>query len=211
MKSQRGFTLLEVIVALAILGISLMVLLEAQVSSLNNAGRARALTIGSLLARSKMIDIEQKLFDEGFTMGDQAEEGDFSEEGHPEIKWKVKITEVEMNLSTLSSLCGEAGEEAGMGCEGMLSGIGGMLEGITTEIANSIRIAELTVTWPDGKYSESMKVNALITKEDLSAEAAAAANQLLGGQLPGTGGAPGAGGGTGAQTPTPTNPLGGGR
>src|SRR5690242_8282702 len=100
-RKERGFTLLEVVVALAVLGISLAVLIEAQVSSLNNAGRARGLTIASLLARSKMIDLEQQLFDEGFTLGDQTEEGDFSEESHPEIKWSAKIKEIELDLSTL--------------------------------------------------------------------------------------------------------------
>lgn len=208
MKRQRGFTLLEVVVALAILAISLVVLLEAQVSSLNNAGRARDLTIASILARSKMIDIEQKLFDEGFILGDQTEDGDFSDEGHAEIKWKASTNEVELDLSSLSGLCGEAGDEASLGCEGMMSGMGGMLEGITGNIANSIRVVELTVTWPDGKYTESMKVNALITKEDLSPEAAAQAQQQ-GGQDPNgllnNGTNPGTGTGTGTQAP---NPLG---
>ena len=72
----RGFTLLEVVIALAILAIYLGVLLEVQVSSLNAASRSRDLSIASMLARAKMIDVEQKLFDEGFTLGDVEEEGE---------------------------------------------------------------------------------------------------------------------------------------
>ncbi|MEM6734211.1 MAG: prepilin-type N-terminal cleavage/methylation domain-containing protein, partial [Myxococcota bacterium] len=63
---KRGFTLLEVMIALLILAVSLAVLLQAQAGSLANSSRARDMTVATLLARSKMIDIEQVVFDEGF-------------------------------------------------------------------------------------------------------------------------------------------------
>ena len=176
---QRGFSLLEVMIALGILGMSLSVLLESQASSVNNAGRSRDLSIATLLARSKMIDLEQKLFDEGFTVGDTEDEGDFEEEGFENIKWKSKISEVELDLSSLAGLCGafsgggeEGGEEGGesaMDCEGLLGGMGGMegaLGAFTSEIGQSLRLMSLTVTWPVGKYSESLSVRAMITRED---------------------------------------------
>ena len=176
MTRARGFTLIEVAIALVIFAISLSVLLEAQVSSLNNAGRARGMTIAALLARSKMIDAEQKLLDEGFTMGEVSEEGSFEEEGHPDYKWKYRLTEVEMDLTSLTSLCtafeGDTGgskkDEAGGGCDAMLSGLGAPLESLTSNIAKSIRLADLTVTWPDGKYTEKMNVRALLTREDFA-------------------------------------------
>jgi general secretion pathway protein I len=152
--------------AIAILAVSLAVLLEAQVSSLAFAGRARSLTIAALLARSKMIDIERDLADEGFTLGEQEESGDFGDETHPEITWKYKISEIELDMSSMGSMCGEDDES---GCAGMVSGIGGAFEGMLTEIGKSVRVVALTVTWPDGKYTESMGVRAMLTAEDLSA------------------------------------------
>lgn len=177
--AERGFTLLEVVVALAILGISLGVLMDAQVSSLAAAGRARNITIATLLARSKMIDIEQKLFDDGFTLGDQEENGDFNDEGHAEIKWKAKVMEVELDLARLGDLGGEAaggakgkkGDEGGMGADGMLAGLGAPIEGLIQGIGQNMRIVDLTVTWPDGKYKESMRVRAVETKDDLGSAA----------------------------------------
>jgi len=175
---QRGFSLLEVMIALGILAMSLTVLLESQASSVNNAGRSRDLSIATLLARSKMIDLEQNLFDEGFTVGDTEDEGDFEEEGFEDIKWKSKISEVELDLSSLAGLCGafsgggEEGEEGGesaMDCEGLLGGMGGMegaLSAFTGEISQSLRLMSLTVTWPVGKYSESLSVRAMITRDD---------------------------------------------
>ena len=189
---QRGFSLLEVMIALGILAMSLTVLLESQASSVNNAGRSRDLTIATLLARSKMIDLEQILFDEGFTVGVTEDDGDFDEEGFEEIKWKSKISEVELDLSSLAGLCDafsggdeEGGDESAMDCEGLLGGMGGMggaLGSFTSEIGQSLRWMTLTVTWPVGKYSESLSVRAMITREDFGIQRTAP------GAIPGVGG-----------------------
>ena len=58
---SRGFTLLEVMVAVSILAIGLIVMLQSQAVSLSHAGRARSVAVATLLARSKMVDVEQKL------------------------------------------------------------------------------------------------------------------------------------------------------
>ncbi len=174
-SSSQGFTLIEVAVALTIFALTMAVLLEAQVSSLNNAGRARALTIASVLARSKMIDIEQKLFDEGLTLNEVTEDGDFGEEGHADYKWKYSLTEIELDLSSLTSLCagfsGGDGAEGGNSCEGMVSGLGAPLESLMDELSKSMRMAELTVTWPDGKFTQSMRVRALLSRDDFGLQA----------------------------------------
>lgn len=203
-----GFTLIEVVVALAILAISLTALLTTQAASLRNASKVRDLTIATLLARSKMVDIEQELFDEGFTTGDQEDSGDFSDEGYREFKWEAKVSEVEITLDTLGHLCEGFEEETDYddsgegGCGDMLAGFGGPLEGTMDEIGNSMRFVELTITWPiglDGKYSDSMSVSALITREDFGLEQADmlrdaldAGNALRGGA---TGGGRSSGGG----------------
>lgn len=170
-RRERGFTLLEVVVALGILAVSLGVLLEAQVSSLASAGRARDLTVASLLARAKMVDIEQRLFDEGFTLGDTEDEGDFTDEGHPEIKWKYKVMEVEIDLGELGGSSGgeeEGGEDAdGFDVASLLGGMAAPLEGLTKQMGESLRMVELVVTWPAGRYTESMRVHSIVTRDDL--------------------------------------------
>jgi general secretion pathway protein I len=172
LRSRQGFTLIEVAIALAILAVVLVSLLEVQATSLNNASRARGLTIATILARSKMIDIEKKLFDEGFIVGEDTEEGDFEEEGHKDYTWKYRVVEVEIDLSSLSSMCGGFGEEVEEGstaeCESLLSGFGGPFESLTDELSRSLRVIEITVTWPDGKYSESITLRALATREDFN-------------------------------------------
>jgi general secretion pathway protein I len=163
-----------------ILAVALTALLQAQSSSLRHAARTRGVTIASLLARSKMIDIEHHLFDEGFTMGEDTDEGNFEEEGHPDIKWEYRITELEMDLASLSSLCGGFSEEEGgsaADCEGMLSGFAGPFESLTEELARSMRMVELTVIWPSGNGSEEMQVRALVTREDFAMQPASGGDQ----------------------------------
>ena len=183
-RKTRGFSLLEVVIALAILAMSLTVLLESQASSVRSVGRSRDLTIATLLARSRMIDIEQELFDEGFTLGETTDDGDFEEEGYAEIKWESKISELEMDLSSLSSMCGafsdpeaEDGDAAAgvADCEAMMGGaegLGGGLTGFMDELGRSLRLVELTVTWPAGRYKESFTLRAFVTRDDFGVQPA---------------------------------------
>lgn len=168
----RGFTLLEVMIALTILGMSLAVLLQSQATSLASAGRARDVTIAAMLARSKMVDIEQELFKEGFTVGTTEEEGDFAEEGQPTIKWKYAVSEIELDLSSLTSLCGGFGEEGGDAgqCESLIGGLGAPFESLASSISQSVRLVDLTVTIPNGQYSEKVSVRTLVTREDLGVQ-----------------------------------------
>ena len=176
---SRGFTLVEVVIALAILSVSLGVLLTSQAASLNNAARSRDLTIATLLARSKMIDLERQLFDEGFVDGEQEESGDFRDEGHEKITWAATISELDMDLSSLTSLCammaGDSDDGGGL-CESTLSSIGGVFDGFMNDFSRSVRLVELTVTWPvGGKFEDSMQVKALVTRDDFTFLPASAA------------------------------------
>jgi general secretion pathway protein I len=216
-RGAQGFSLLEVVIALAIMSLSLVVLLQAQGQALASAIRSKDLTIATVLARGKMIDIEQKLFHDGFVMNDVEDDGDFADEGFADIKWKSRISEVELDLSTLQGLCAAVGgqtgkssdkeEQARTDCESTMASIGGMLSGLTEEVARSIRAVELEVVWADGRYNQNMRLRALVTRDDFAMQQesdAARANDQLKGMLPdaaGTAGAPGAAGASPGVTP----------
>ncbi|MFP2909012.1 prepilin-type N-terminal cleavage/methylation domain-containing protein [Pyxidicoccus sp. 3LFB2] len=91
MRRNQGFTLLEVVVALAILGLALMAIFDLNAGAVSNHVYTKRLTVASLLARSKMTDIEQKLYDDGFSNDDDEESGDFSDDGWPQFKWRARI------------------------------------------------------------------------------------------------------------------------
>jgi general secretion pathway protein I len=91
MRSARGFTLLETVVALAILAMALMAIFDINSGAVSNHAYAKKLTVATLLARSKMTDLEQQLYDEGFAADDKEESGDFSREGWGQFKWRAKV------------------------------------------------------------------------------------------------------------------------
>ena len=91
MRQPRGFTLLETVVALAILALALMAIFDINSGAVANHAYAKKLTVATLLARSKMTDLEQTLYDDGFSTDDKDESGDFSQEGWGSFKWRAKI------------------------------------------------------------------------------------------------------------------------
>ena len=89
--SRRGFTLLEVVVALAILGMGLLAIFDLNAGAVNSHAYAKRLTVATMLARAKMTDLEQELYDKGFDADDQERSGDFKTEGWDSFTWKAQI------------------------------------------------------------------------------------------------------------------------
>ncbi len=116
-RGRRGFTLIEVMLALAILGASLVVLVKSVAGNITAAQDSFYMGIATDLARGKMYDIEEGLLQEGFQETEQTDEGDFSDEGWDEVKWKSKVEPVELpSFDVLMGLAkGEPGEGAGAG------------------------------------------------------------------------------------------------
>ena len=83
---QRGFTLLEVMVALAIIAIGLTALLGSHSQSVSLAEEADFFTTAALLAQKKMTELELA------GLGDLSyDAGDFGED-FPGYRWEVKIS-----------------------------------------------------------------------------------------------------------------------
>ncbi len=88
---RRAFTLLEVMVAVAILGLGLVVLLTAQTGLFSSAKRAATLSQAVGLARCKMSEIEEELLRDGYSITKEDEEGSCceDEEGPLRCKWSI--------------------------------------------------------------------------------------------------------------------------
>jgi len=74
-KHLRAFTLLEVLVAVAILGLGLTAILSAQFSAVAGVSHARYINMAVGLARCKMTEVEDKLRVDGFQELDQQDSG----------------------------------------------------------------------------------------------------------------------------------------
>ncbi len=105
-RTFKGFTLLEVMIGLALLGVALTILIRSAAGSIFASQDAQMTGVVTDLARGKMYDIEEKLLKDGFMDTEQGEEGrDFTEEGWPNIKYDYKVQQVELpGFDTLQAM-----------------------------------------------------------------------------------------------------------
>ena len=85
-----GFTLLEVILAVMILGAAMLAIMEGLAKSLNAVESIRNQNTAIELLSVKMADLEKL-----DTLEEQSQDGDF-EEAHPGFTWNTDITSTEM-------------------------------------------------------------------------------------------------------------------
>jgi general secretion pathway protein I len=90
LKKKAGFTLLEVMIAMAILAIALLAVFQLQSQSISMSSESRFMTTASLLAQSKMADIEG-----GTSLGNQSKKGDFAPD-YPEYAWTIQVTDTQI-------------------------------------------------------------------------------------------------------------------
>jgi len=87
-RKYRGFTLLEVMIAIAIIAIAFGAVLGSQSQSLTLANEARFITTAALLAQSKMAEIE------AMDVHDPTSDaGDFGED-FPGYRWELGVHDV---------------------------------------------------------------------------------------------------------------------
>jgi general secretion pathway protein I len=98
---SRGFTLLEVLVSLAILALALGAIAGINATAFEDSNYSKYVTTATLLARSKMIDIEEKLRKDGLPDQDKEWDGTFEEEGYPGIKWLATSRKIEVDVGQL--------------------------------------------------------------------------------------------------------------
>jgi prepilin-type N-terminal cleavage/methylation domain-containing protein len=117
-KRGRGFTLLEVMVGLGLLGFGLVVLIKSAAGSIFSAQQANMLGIATDLSRAKMYDIEEQLLKDGYQDTDLIKENEsFTDEGWSDIHYSYKIVPVELpSLTQLQELAkGKAMAGSGSG------------------------------------------------------------------------------------------------
>jgi len=102
---KRGFTLLEVMVALGIMALALTAIVGINGSTIAAHTYSKRVTVATMLARSKMADLESQLNEEGFTSQfDQRVVGDFSDEGWSDFFWEAEIIKPELDPAAATQM-----------------------------------------------------------------------------------------------------------
>ena len=91
--NHRGFTLLEVMVAIGILAVGIGAILVAENNSLNVTLRAKRMTEVATLAKNTLIQTERELEGKAFLEVKPEDSGDF-EAPYAEYKWEREIKEI---------------------------------------------------------------------------------------------------------------------
>lgn len=173
--TEGGFTLVEVMAAVAILALALTVISESQQAGMRHVIRAKKMTIASLLAREKMADLEDELAKDGFPEFDKDDEGEFEDgfEGYT-YSWKIEKIELPSSLdpdAMTDALTGEGQEGGGGTSESSTSGMaafGGQMltqqfELFRNILEQSIRRITLKVGWKEGRADKSISVTLYVT------------------------------------------------
>lgn len=94
-----GFTLLEVMVSLAILLGALVYIAQAHIDATRETSRAKMLTVATMLGKAKMNEIEADMFREGFSEFEEEDCGDFGDDVYgkfEKFKWCVLVEKIEL-------------------------------------------------------------------------------------------------------------------
>lgn len=183
-RQRRGFTLLEVMVALAVLAINMGVIMVGQSQTFSRANVAKD-TIGAVaVARAKVLELEHKFAIDGF--------GDFDKEGDEECdrdlpmyrcEWTLKRIELPIS-QMLEATAAKAGEvqaaaaaaisdpgrsggptpsDARGSVVAMLANFKGPVQMIQEQLEELIRELRVTVKWREGKDAREWESFSLVT------------------------------------------------
>lgn len=145
LRGESGFSLLEVMVSIAILGLGLAAILSAQAGSFAAATQARSMSVATGLARCKMLELEQKLQKDGFPDIDQDDSGpccDGDDREAMRCTWRIEkpqlpepaLGQLDLNAGlNLGSGSGSGGPAGAMGALAGLAGAGSPAAGLPAD------------------------------------------------------------------------------
>lgn len=149
--ANKGFTLLEVVIALAIMVIAFAAILAVEGGAINASARAKQLNTVSMLAKNQMVEteflIEGKTFDEV-----QKEEAGVFQPPYQDYRWKRTVKE--LHFPRFSSGSGKGGStEGATDSSDLISKL------ITNFFSKAIREVTVTVFWKRGTGEQNYSLS----------------------------------------------------
>ncbi|MFH1728397.1 MAG: prepilin-type N-terminal cleavage/methylation domain-containing protein [Pseudomonadota bacterium] len=146
---HRGFTLLEVMIAMSIMAIVMIAILNSQSVAIKLFGYSDSITKAAILAKLKMSKLELEYKGKFFGEIPESVSGDFEEEGYPDFKWEAKF-ESDNKLSKIGEIVagGDKGENENVQMAAQMAGLNPKI--IAETLSKSIKRLSLTIKWERG-------------------------------------------------------------
>ncbi len=148
LRNQEGFTLLETIIAMAIMVLALSSILAVESGSINASVRTKQMNIVAMLAKAKMVSTEHAIEGKSFSEYKKEDGGPF-EAPYQEYRWKTVIKEVEFPTLSAGGGGGEKGAEGGSEIIETITKL------VTKFLSKAIREVNVTVFWKKGSFEQS--------------------------------------------------------
>lgn len=182
-RRARGFTLLEIMIAMALLVVALAALMGHEAVAIQMSHYSNRVSQAALLAQGKLLDIENTLKRDGMETFDSCERGDFRAEGFRDFRWEACSFKLELpdgaseqlNEQLLSMLGGlglpgmggDGGSDAAaQRLEKMAGQMGMALGALPTfigQLEDKVRKVKLTVTWNDAVTERVLLIERFMT------------------------------------------------
>ncbi|HJX52227.1 MAG TPA: prepilin-type N-terminal cleavage/methylation domain-containing protein [Polyangia bacterium] len=167
---DNGFSLLEVMVSIAVLAIALVVLTRTVTGDVRATHHSRMVTAATFLARTKISSLEQNIMEVGFSEMEGEDEGDFTEEGFPHFKWYAAVERVSLPTGATQQV-EQAAQKKTQSTNPMeiLSGFMGsfmttLMEPIRVGLEESVRRVTVKVIWTEpGRPEQSFALVNFLT------------------------------------------------
>jgi type II secretion system protein I len=158
---NKGFTLLEVIIAMAIMTLAFSSILAVEMGSINASARAKQMNIVAMLAKNQMVETEFKIEGKTFEEVKKEETGAFLPP-YQDYKWKTTVREIKFPKISPIGAKGAAGGGATTGGAGG-GGEDQFTELVTKLISNffskAIREVTVTVLWKRGTAEQTFSLS----------------------------------------------------
>ena len=148
---NRGFTLLEVIIAMAIMVLAFASILAVEQGSINASARAKQMNVVGMLAKNQMVETEFKIEGKTFDEVRKEEAGTFPEP-YSDYRWTTVVKELKFpKIGTGGGAGGKAEQEGQM--TDMLTKL------LTNFLSKAIREVTVTVFWKRGKGEQNFALS----------------------------------------------------
>jgi prepilin-type N-terminal cleavage/methylation domain-containing protein len=147
--NQKGFTLLETIIALAIMVVTLASIITVESNSIQASIRARQMNTVAMLARNKMIEMEYEIEGKQFTEVKKENAGDFGA-SYQDYRWTTEVKEIKF-----PAIGGATAKDG----DGQTDVVGLLMKYITNYLSKAIRDVTVTVFYKKGSGEGTFSVS----------------------------------------------------